>query len=257
MYIETCIDILYSILGREIVAYVHGATEKRMENTQNTIPAIRQVGGELQATAPKKTKVAEAIQPVATTSAQPVATTTRTKDPKRVAAGKRLAEHNRRKREGLLEENSLSSQLSSIPNLVSVGTLLLAAYTVYSNRKPAQQQDTNSKTAKTQKDESSQYMYNVFEAHKTLFPFRSLQVWKYRPTFCLFSSFCNENNPLRSILVYFGEIGVEVFPFLLQSLSFPSPIAFRIVSRAKLSLDGKTSFSLCLYYYIFVVDYQY
>ena len=132
---------------------------KRMENTQNTIPAIRQVGGELQATAPKKTKVAEAIQPVATTSAQPVATTTpRTKNPKKVAAGKRLAEHNRRKREEQQEENSFSSQLSSIPNIVSIGTLLLGAYTVYSNRKPAQQQYTNSKTAKPQQDESNQYM---------------------------------------------------------------------------------------------------
>ena len=126
---------------------------KRMENTQNTIPAIRQVGGELQATAPKKTKVAEAIQPVATT-------TPKTKNPKRVAAGKRLAEHNRKKREEQQEENSFSSQLSSIPNIVSVGTLLLAAYTVYSNRKPAQQQPyTNSNTAKTQQqDESSKYM---------------------------------------------------------------------------------------------------
>ena len=136
--------------------------QRKMENTQNTIPAIRQVGGELQAIAPKKTKVAEAIQPVATISGKPVATTTpRTKNPKRVASGKRLAEHNRRKREEQQqEENSISSQLSSIPNLVSVGTLLLAAYTVYSNRKPAQQQPyTNSNTAKTQQqDESSKYM---------------------------------------------------------------------------------------------------
>ena len=91
-----------------------------MENTQNTIPEKQQV---------------EAIQQVA--SGKPVATT-KEKNPKRIAAGKRLAEHNRRKREELLGENSLSSQLSSIPNLVSVGTLLLAAYTVYSNRKPEQ-----------------------------------------------------------------------------------------------------------------------
>ena len=98
-----------------------------MENTQNTIPEKQQ---------------AEAIQKVA--SGKPVATT-KEKDPRRVAAGKRLAEHNRRKREELLEENSLSSQLSSIPNLVSVGTLLLAAYTVYSNRKPEQPQRDDSK----------------------------------------------------------------------------------------------------------------
>ena len=116
---------------------------KRMENTQNTIPEKQQ---------------AEAIQQVA--SGKPVTTPTpRTKNPKRVASGKRLAEHNRRKREEQQEENSFSSQLSSIPNIVSIGTLLLGAYTVYSNRKPAQQQQyTNSKTAKTQQDESSQYM---------------------------------------------------------------------------------------------------
>ena len=115
---------------------------KRMENTQNTIPEKQQ---------------AEAIQQVA--SGKPVATTTpRTKNPKKVAAGKRLAEHNRRKREEQQEENSFSSQLSSVPNLVSIGTLLLGAYTVYSNRKPAQQQYTNSKTAKPQQDESNRYM---------------------------------------------------------------------------------------------------
>ena len=89
-----------------------------MENTQNIIPEKQQ---------------AEAIQQVASGEA-----VGKVKNPKRVAAGRRLAEHNRRKREELLGENSLSSQLSSIPNLVSVGTLLLAAYTVYSNRKPAQ-----------------------------------------------------------------------------------------------------------------------
>ena len=110
-----------------------------MENTQNTIPMEQQE---------------EAIQLVA--SGKP---TPRTKNPKRVAAGKKLAEHNRKKREEQQEENSLSSQLSSIPNLVSVGTLLLAAYTVYSNRKPAQQRPyTNSNTAKPQQDEPSQYM---------------------------------------------------------------------------------------------------
>ena len=108
-----------------------------MENTQNTIPIEQQE---------------EAIQQAA--SGKPVATTTpRTKNPKRVASGKRLAEYNRRKREEQQEENSLSSQLSSIPNLVSVGTLLLTAYTIYSNRKPAQQQYT-----KPQQDESSRYM---------------------------------------------------------------------------------------------------
>ena len=109
--------------------------QRKMENTQNTIPDIRLVGGELQATTPKKAKVAKEIQPMATTAPK-------TKNPKRVASGKRLAEHNRRKREEQQqqEENSLSSQLSSIPNIVSVGTLLLAAYTVYSNRKPTQQQ---------------------------------------------------------------------------------------------------------------------
>ena len=98
-----------------------------MENTQNTIPEKQQ---------------AEAIQKVA--SGKPVETT-KVKNPKRVAAGKKLAEHNRRKREGLLEENSFSLQLSSIPNLVSVGTLLLGAYTVYANRKPAQPQRDDSK----------------------------------------------------------------------------------------------------------------
>ena len=112
--------------------------QRKMENTQNTIPEKQQ---------------AEAIQQVA--SGKP---TPRTKNPKRVASGKRLAEHNRKKREEQQEENSFSSQLSSIPNLVSVGTLLLAAYTVYSNRKPAQQQYTNSKTAKPQQDEPSKYM---------------------------------------------------------------------------------------------------
>ena len=115
--------------------------QRKMENTQNTIPVKQQE---------------EAIQQVA--SGKPMATTTKEKNPKRVASGKRLAEHNRKKREEQQEENSISSQLSSIPNLVSVGTLLLAAYTVYSNRKPAQQQYTNSKTAKTQQDESSRYM---------------------------------------------------------------------------------------------------
>ena len=118
--------------------------QRKMENTQNTIPEKQQ---------------AEAIQQVA--SGKPVATPTpRTKNPKRVASGKRLAEYNRKKREEQQqEENSLSSQLSSIPNLVSVGTLLLAAYTVYSNRKPAQQRPyTNSNTAKPQQDEPSQYM---------------------------------------------------------------------------------------------------
>ena len=114
---------------------------KRMENTQNTIPEKQQ---------------AEAIQQVA--SGKPVATTPRTKNPKRVAAGKRVAEYNRKKREEQQEENSFSSQLSSIPNIVSIGTLLLGAYTVYSNRKPAQQQYTNSKTAKPQQDESNRYM---------------------------------------------------------------------------------------------------
>ena len=115
-----------------------------MENTQNTIPVEQQE---------------EAIQLVASGK-----TTPRTKNPNRVASGKRLAEYNRRKREErkeLPEENSISSQLSSIPNLVSVGTLLLAAYTVYSNRKPAQQQPyTNSNTAKPQQqqDEPSKYM---------------------------------------------------------------------------------------------------
>ena len=101
----------------------------------------------------------EAIRLLASGKPVPNATP-RTKNPKRVAAGKKLAEHNRRKREEKQEENSISSQLSSIPNLVSVGTLLLAAYTVYSNRKPAQQQPyTNSNTAKTQQqDESSKYM---------------------------------------------------------------------------------------------------
>ena len=105
--------------------------QRKMENTQNTIPDIQLVGGELQAATPKKAKVAKEIQPAQ-----------KTKDPRRVASGKRLAEHNRRKREEQQqqEENSLSSQLSSIPNIVSVGTLLLAAYTVYSNRKPQQQQ---------------------------------------------------------------------------------------------------------------------
>ena len=113
-----------------------------MENTQNTIPVKQQE---------------EAIDKVA--SGKPVATTTpRTKNPKRVASGKRLAEHNRRKREEQQEGNSLSSQLSSIPNLVSVGTLLLAAYTVYANRKPAQQEYRDSKTAKTKKDESNRDM---------------------------------------------------------------------------------------------------
>ena len=124
--------------------------QRKMENTQNTIPVEQQE---------------EAIQLLA--SGKPVPNTTpRTKNPKRVAAGKKLAEHNRRKREEKQqEENSISSQLSSIPNLVSVGTLLLAAYTVYSNRKPTQQQPyTNSNTAKTQQqqqqrqDEPSKYM---------------------------------------------------------------------------------------------------
>ena len=115
--------------------------QRKMENTQNTIPVEQQE---------------EAIK---LASGETVATP-RTKNPKRVAAGKRLAEHNRRKREEKQEENSISSQLSSIPNLVSVGTLLLAAYTVYSNRKPTQQQPyTNSNTTKTQQqDESSKYM---------------------------------------------------------------------------------------------------
>ena len=102
----------------------------------------------------------EAIRLLASGKPVPNATP-RTKNPKRVAAGKKLAEHNRRKREEKQqEEDSISSQLSSIPNLVSVGTLLLAAYTVYSNRKPTQQQPyTNSNTAKTQQqDESSKYM---------------------------------------------------------------------------------------------------
>ena len=115
--------------------------QRKMENTQNTIPEKQQ---------------AEAIQLVA--SGKPVATTTKEKNPKRVASGKRLAEHNRRKREEQQEGNSFSSQLSSIPNIVSIGTLLLGAYTVYSNRKPAQQQYTNSKTAKPQQDESNRYM---------------------------------------------------------------------------------------------------
>ena len=114
--------------------------QRKMENTQNTVPVEQQE---------------EAIQLVASGKPAP-----RTKNPKRVAAGKKLAEHNRRKREEQQqEENSISSQLSSIPNLVSVGTLLLAAYTVYSNRKPVQQQQyTNSNTTKTQQDESSKYM---------------------------------------------------------------------------------------------------
>ena len=104
----------------------------------------------------------EAIRLLASGKPVPNATP-RTKNPKRVAAGKKLAEHNRRKREEKQqEEDSISSQLSSIPNLVSVGTLLLAAYTVYSNRKPAQQQPyTNGDTAKTQQqqqDEPSKYM---------------------------------------------------------------------------------------------------
>ena len=131
--------------------------QRKMENTQNTIPWKQQD---------------EAIQLVASGKPTPNATP-RTKNPKRVAAGKKLAEHNKRKREEKQqqqqEENSISSQLSSIPNLVSVGTLLLAAYTVYSNRKPAQQQPytnsnttyTNSNTAKTQQqqqDEPSKYM---------------------------------------------------------------------------------------------------
>ena len=116
--------------------------QRKMENTQNTIPEKQQE---------------EAIQQVA--SGKPVVTTTpRTKNPKRVASGKRLAEHNRKKREEQQEGNSFSSQLSSIPNIVSIGTLLLAAYTVYANRKPAQQQYTNSKTAKAQQDESNRYM---------------------------------------------------------------------------------------------------
>ena len=131
--------------------------QRKMENTQNTIPWKQQD---------------EAIQLVASGKPVPNATP-RTKNPKRVAAGKKLAEHNKRKREEKQqqqqEENSISSQLSSIPNLVSVGTLLLGAYTVYSNRKPAQQQSytnsnttyTNSNTAKTQQqqqDEPSKYM---------------------------------------------------------------------------------------------------
>ena len=117
--------------------------QRKMENTQNTIPEKQQ---------------AEAIQQVASGKPVLATTTPKTKNPKRVAAGKRLAEHNRKKREEQQEENSFSSQLSSIPNIVSIGTLLLGAYTVYSNRKPAQQQYTNSKTAKPQQDESSQYM---------------------------------------------------------------------------------------------------
>ena len=44
-----------------------------------------------------------------------------------------------------------------------------------------------------------------------------------------------------------------MFSFPLQSFSF----AFRIVSIAKLSLEGKTYFSIRLYRYIFVVEYQY
>ena len=127
--------------------------QRKMENTQNTIPWKQQD---------------ETIQLVASGKPVPNATP-RTKNPKRVAAGKKLAEHNKRKREEQQEENSISSQLSSIPNLVSVGTLLLGAYTVYSNRKPAQQQPytnsnttyTNSNTAKTQQqqqDEPSKYM---------------------------------------------------------------------------------------------------
>ena len=133
--------------------------QRKMENTQNTIPWKQQD---------------DAIQLVASGKPVPNATP-RTKNPKRVAAGKKLAEHNKRKREEKQqqqqqqEENSISSQLSSIPNLVSVGTLLLAAYTVYSNRKPTQQQPytnsnttyANDNTAKQQQqqlDEPSKYM---------------------------------------------------------------------------------------------------
>ena len=60
--------------------------QRKMENTQNTIPEKQQ---------------AAAIQQVA--NGEPVGNV---KNPKRVAAGKRLAEHNRRKREELLGENS-------------------------------------------------------------------------------------------------------------------------------------------------------
>ena len=95
----------------------------------------------------------------------------------------------------------------------------------------------------------------MFSMHtQTLFHSKACKLWKYRPTFCLF---CKKNNPLWSILVYFGGIWVGVFPFLLQTLSSVSPNAFCIVSRAKLSLDGKTSFFLRLHCYIFVVEYQY
>ena len=89
-------------------------TTKEMDNTQNEIP---------------KEQVAMIQQVVS-------GETRKEKDPKRVAAGKRLAEHNRQKRLGLLESNSLSSQLSSIPNLVSVATLALTAYTIFGNRQP-------------------------------------------------------------------------------------------------------------------------
>ena len=97
----------------------------------------------------------------------------------------------------------------------------------------------------------------MFSKHTNSLPFQSLQVWKYCPTFCLFSSFC-KNNLFLDIFVYLE--GTEIFLFLcivLQSLFSPSPIAFRIVSRARLSLDGKTSFSLRLHCYMFVVEYQY